>query len=638
MDEARRSQTDLCIAWLDLQNAFGSIPHAALIASLENSRVGSHFTDIVNDMYTGCTSTVMTSNDTTGPIPVRAGIRQGCPLSGILFNIAMDPLLRTNENDAEAAQHDTLAFADDLCVLAPNPHELQQRLENTSRLAERMGLHFNTDKCCTMHFSGATPTGCRETEFTINGRTIPHLRTTETTTFLGKPVGYNILSDWESLQSHMTTAQRLMTSSLAPWQRLDALKTFFFPSLQFSLRTGILTKTDWKKLDAFIRPMIKTTLNLPPRASNDSIYGARTQGCLGIPLVAEDCDIVTVDGAFKLLTSPDPVTRSLAARHLSTTIGDRIGHHPSPDEEAEYLSASQEGVFAVTTNRQSNIWTRTRIASRHLSCQWQLTPEPRIKRNETTLHSRQRHMICNTIRTQLRNAKTAALHELPHQGKVHEVVALNTASSHFMTTGLYIRFADWRFIHRARLGLVPLNLYRFNEGTRNCRRCNNEEESLPHVINHCPTHNSAILKRHNAIVNRIKAATETKFRLISENRTVIEGSLIRPDLLLAHKKTAYIIDVTIPFENRAQAFEEARNRKLTHYTDLRQDLLATYDKVEIIPFIIGSLGSWDPANDKFVSIMSSRTYARTFRKLCVTDVIRWSRDIYTEHLTGVRQY
>lgn len=171
----------------------------------------------------------------------------------------------------------------------------------------------------------------------------------------------------------MTTAQKLLTSSLAPWQQLDALKTFFYPSLQFSLRTGALTKTGWKKLDAFIRSMIKTTLNLPPRAFNDFIYGARPLGCLGVPIAAEDCDIVTVDGAFKLLTSPDPVTCNLAAGHLSTTIRDRIGHHPSLDEMAKYLSGSQEGVFENTTNRFRNIWTRSRIASRHLSYQWEMT-------------------------------------------------------------------------------------------------------------------------------------------------------------------------------------------------------------------------------------------------------------------------
>lgn len=146
IDEAKGSQTDLCIAWLDLQNALRSIPHAALLASLASSRVGEHFTGIVDDMYTGCTSTIMTSNDTTGPIPVLAGIRQGCPLSGILFNIAIDPLLRTK--DADTSQHDSLAFADDLCP-SPKPtgittkarHQLEIGGTNGTPLQHRQMLH-----------------------------------------------------------------------------------------------------------------------------------------------------------------------------------------------------------------------------------------------------------------------------------------------------------------------------------------------------------------------------------------------------------------------------------------------------------------------------------------------------------------
>ncbi|KFM83478.1 hypothetical protein X975_14170, partial [Stegodyphus mimosarum] len=44
-----------------------------------------------------------------------------------------------------------------------------------------------------------------------------------------------------------------MESKLAPWQRLDALKCFFFPSLLFHMRTAQLSKGDWKKVDDFLR-------------------------------------------------------------------------------------------------------------------------------------------------------------------------------------------------------------------------------------------------------------------------------------------------------------------------------------------------------------------------------------------------
>ncbi|GBN19286.1 hypothetical protein AVEN_269400-1 [Araneus ventricosus] len=60
--------------------------------------------------------------------------------------------------------------------------------------------------------------------------------------------------------------------------------------------------------------------------------------------------------------------------------------------------------------------------------------------------------------------------------------------------------------------------------------------------------------------------------------------------------------------------------------------------VEIIPFVMGSCGTWDPQNDSFMRNLCSRSYLKLFQKLCVSDTLRWSRDLFIEHVTGVRQY
>lgn len=470
-----------------------------------------------------------------------------------------------------------------------------------------------------MHLSGATQVGCRNTTFKVE---VPKLTDTDRTTFLGREFGYKILTNHATLAEYMSAGEKIMTSSLAPWQRIDALKTFLYPATQFALRTAALLKTEWKQLDEYLRPLIKRTLNLPTRASNEYIYGERKQGCLGIPVTAEDCDIVTIDSAFKLLTSPDCATTTLAKEDLNRTVQDRIGHPPTARELETYLDSSQEGDLQTTTNRHSNIWTRARVASRHLNCRWGLEPDVKITVEGKTTHAQHRRQVCHNLRSGLREKRTATLHAAPHQGKVMEVVAKSRASSHFMTTGSFTRFADWRFLHRARLGLVPLRAYNFNEDTTSCRRCNTQLETLPHVINHCPAHNGAILARHNSIVERIKKAALPKMRLVTENREILEGVHIRPDLLLVKQTTAYVIDVTITFENRQTAFDDARARKIETYTPTVQSLLLTYDRVEIVPFIVGSLGSWDPQNEKFLAKLCTRRHAHLFRLLCVSDVIR----------------
>ncbi|GIY49362.1 retrovirus-related Pol polyprotein from type-1 retrotransposable element R2 [Caerostris extrusa] len=58
----------------------------------------------------------------------------------------------------------------------------------------------------------------------------------------------------------------------------------------------------------------------------------------------------------------------------------------------------------------------------------------------------------------------------------------------------------------------------------------------------------------------------------------------------------------------------------------------------VIPFVVGSFGSWYPPNGSFLWKFCAKSYINMFRKLCVSDTIRWSRDIYIEHLTGHRQF
>jgi hypothetical protein len=36
----------------------------------------------------------MTSTGLTAPIPVSAGVKQGCPLSPVVFDLAMEPIIR----------------------------------------------------------------------------------------------------------------------------------------------------------------------------------------------------------------------------------------------------------------------------------------------------------------------------------------------------------------------------------------------------------------------------------------------------------------------------------------------------------------------------------------------------------------
>jgi len=145
------------------------------------------------------------------------------------------------------------------------------------------------------------------------------------------------------------------------------------------------------------------------------------------------------------------------------------------------------------------------------------------------------------------------------------------------------------------------------------------------------------MARHNAIVARIRKAASTKFEVLSDNQ-VLGNQGLRPDLVLKKGPNIYIVDVTVPFDNRLESFKVAANGKKNKYEQLRAEVADQHGcTATVVPFVVGALGSWDHGNDPFMRVLCSRSYAVLMRKLCVSDAIGFRRDIYIEHITGTRQ-
>ncbi|CAL1299401.1 unnamed protein product [Larinioides sclopetarius] len=638
----REKRKEICVAWVDVSNAFGALPHSAILNALQSARVGDSLVELVKDIYTESTTQILTNGTKTEDINILSGVKQGCPLSGILFNISIDPTLRRLQGDS--LDRKVLAFADDIAIIASSPSELQSQLNLLHNDFTRISLSLNPRKSVSYHLSGATPVGAKDTTFFINGEPIRALKEFENTKFLGKPVGYNPIPDYTNLDAITALGKAIAKSMLAPWQKLDALKCFFFPSMQFSMRTGIHKKTDWAKIDVAIRKAIKEILNLPQEASNKYLYGNRKLGCIGIPIAAEESDLNLIDSAFKLLTSRDEITARTAMEDLLATVKFR-SQRPATDEDlSKFMSGERIGDFQAQANRHSNIWTLARSASRRLNVEWDFDRNiPSIMFQDLTLQPNSRRKILWTIRNRLRSDRTMKLiNENHHQGKVLDCVSMSPASSHFFTDGAYTRFAEWRFVHPARLGLVPLNGYQTwrPASEQKCRRCHYaDKETLPHVVNHCKFTSRAWLPRHNSVEKRIIKAITPKAQILFRNQPIPGFTTHnKPDIVVAHQNNIYIVDVCCPFENKREAFDIARDRKVENYTPLIDYFKTPSNNVQIVPFVVGALGAWDPRNDWFMKKFVTNSYLNLFRKLCVSDVLRWSRDIYIEHLSGIRQY
>ena len=93
LENAKANSLPIFVTFLDLKNAFGSVPHALILDMLQHIRLPSEMISYVADCYSKLQAKVSTENWQTSHFPVQRGIFQGDTLSPLLFLIAFQPIL-----------------------------------------------------------------------------------------------------------------------------------------------------------------------------------------------------------------------------------------------------------------------------------------------------------------------------------------------------------------------------------------------------------------------------------------------------------------------------------------------------------------------------------------------------------------
>ena len=93
IDNARMHGLPLSMTFIDLRNAFGSIPHQLILDMLHHILVPSQVTTYVADMYSKLTASISTSKWCTPPFQITKGIFQGDTLSPLLFLLCYHPVI-----------------------------------------------------------------------------------------------------------------------------------------------------------------------------------------------------------------------------------------------------------------------------------------------------------------------------------------------------------------------------------------------------------------------------------------------------------------------------------------------------------------------------------------------------------------
>ena len=204
---AEMTWTSLCVVSLDFKQAFDRISHTYLMAVLRSYGFDEGFIQCIRMMYDNATSVIQINGHISHPIPIQCGVRQGCPLSMILFVLCLNPLLchldeRLQGLCVHGSQRKTtvIAYADDVSILVTSQEDVRIIRDAIDCYEKATGTILNVAK------SNAMAVGTWETACDITG--IPY---SEEIKVLGihmrNTVKQSVLASW----TRLTTMVRIQT-------------------------------------------------------------------------------------------------------------------------------------------------------------------------------------------------------------------------------------------------------------------------------------------------------------------------------------------------------------------------------------------------------------------------------------------
>ena len=160
-EQARYRNINVYAIFIDLEKAFDSVPRKVLWDCLQGMGVQGRILSMIMDFHEGFTGSVGKSIFT-----MEKGVRQGCVLGPLLFNLVFDCAIKTaiqeglsggvkvKCKDGETLTVNRLAYADDLCLLDEDYGNIEKNLTCLNTVFLRMGLKINIGKTKILNLNG----------------------------------------------------------------------------------------------------------------------------------------------------------------------------------------------------------------------------------------------------------------------------------------------------------------------------------------------------------------------------------------------------------------------------------------------------------------------------------------------------
>ncbi|CAK9816254.1 Retrovirus-related Pol polyprotein from type-2 retrotransposable element R2DM [Anthophora plagiata] len=220
---------------IDISKAFDTIPHDALSDALESKGVPLAVSKYIKEMYNGCRTVIQCKNSEKVEMGLLRGVKQGDPLSPLLFNLVLDPVIEKLDETTKGIQLgenrvSILAFADDLVLIANNEKEAQKQSNIINEYLKKLKMKINIGKCLSFQIIGKNKTWHMiDPKIKMGREAVPYADPEKVIQYLGIT-----MNPWRGMKQ--TSSKEIVEATkmikkmgLKPHQKINLIRTYLLP-------------------------------------------------------------------------------------------------------------------------------------------------------------------------------------------------------------------------------------------------------------------------------------------------------------------------------------------------------------------------------------------------------------------------
>eukprot|EP01119_Soliformovum_irregulare_P020421 TRINITY_DN6605_c0_g1_i2.p1 TRINITY_DN6605_c0_g1~~TRINITY_DN6605_c0_g1_i2.p1 ORF type:complete len:1195 (+),score=157.48 TRINITY_DN6605_c0_g1_i2:250-3834(+) len=361
----------------DVVNAFGSVEHEQLIWTMNRMLVPLFITRLIANLISNSYFTIRVLSAlgvfTSPPVWQDKGLKQGDPLSAILFLFAMEPLVRvlkrrnygyrlqSNKSVRVGVQH----FADDLASETNSHDEMSQIILVLESFMKWAKMRLHPDKCVSFAMQFVKrKLEFFDPKFTVHGQVVPSIVTKKKEKYLGAI--FDMAYDWTPLYEavetkYRTRLARLGEAPITPHQKLIAIGEWIQPVIEYHFPNIIFELQFLRKLDRLTAQTVRSWFNLCGKSSTAHIFSPRKSRGLGLKSLEDRYHISKITHVSTLLQCPDREVRQVA---LQSIYDDAVAHRQQSTDDDLWLNELENEEESQAVRRTN--WCVTREIMRDL--------------------------------------------------------------------------------------------------------------------------------------------------------------------------------------------------------------------------------------------------------------------------------